>query len=135
MATLHIDPALPEITPSKRLAGWHCEFCIELLGDGEARIFVRAVEQGSLKAFELQRAILFQRLDTRFTNLTGCMESLQADLDQLVGKARRIVPNRDNLFTTVEYDRSAWERVQTGLERWARGLKTGPSIRSAGPQS
>ncbi len=120
MATFHLDPSLPQITPLQSLAGWHREFCVELLGNSEARIFVRAVEQGSFKATELQRAILFERLDTRFTDLAGCTESIRDDLELLVDTARRSLPSRDNLFTTVEYDRSAWERVQTGIARWVR---------------
>jgi len=34
--------------------------------------------------------------------------------------ARRIRPDKENLFATVEYDRTAWERVQQGVDRWAR---------------
>ena len=40
MATLQIVPDIPEITPAQALTGWHREFCVELLGEGEARIFV-----------------------------------------------------------------------------------------------
>ena len=54
MTTLQIDPNLPEITPAQSLTGRHSEFCVELLGDGGARIFVRAVEKSSFKATELQ---------------------------------------------------------------------------------
>ena len=43
MAELQVDPKLPEITPDLSLIGWHREFCIELLGNGGARLFVRAV--------------------------------------------------------------------------------------------
>ena len=50
MATLQIDPKLPEITPAQSLTGWRREFCIELLGDAGAKIFVRTVEEGSFKA-------------------------------------------------------------------------------------
>ena len=57
MASLQIDPNVPELTPAQGLTGWHREFCVELLGDGGARIFVRSVEQSSLKATELQRAV------------------------------------------------------------------------------
>ena len=119
-ATLHVDPDLPEITPALSLSGWHREFCVELLGNGAARVFVRAVQQTSFKAAELQRAILFQRLDPRFTDLAGCVGALQPDLERLADAARRAVPSKANLFTTVEYDRQAWERVEQGVQRWGR---------------
>lgn len=120
MAELQVDPKLPEITPDLSLMGWHREFCIELFGNGGARLFVRAVERGSFKASELQRAILFQRLDSRFTDLTGCVEFIRTDLARLADTSRRSRPTKDNLFTTLEYDRAVWERVQSGVERWAR---------------
>jgi hypothetical protein len=123
MTTLQIDPNLPEITSEQSLTGWRREFCIEMLGDGGARVFVRAVEESSLKATELQRAILFHRLDLRFTDLAGCVESIQADLRRLADTVRRTRPDKDNLFAKVEYDRTAWERVQHGVDRWARRLK------------
>jgi hypothetical protein len=123
MATLQIDPNLPEITSEQSLTGWRREFCIELLGDGGARIFVRAVEESSLKATELQRAILFHRLDPRFTDLAGCVETIQPDLRRLVDTARRTRPDKENLFAKVEYDRTVWARVQHGVDRWARRLK------------
>lgn len=91
-----------------------------MLGDGAARVFVRAVEASSFKATELQRGILFRRLDARFTDPAGCVDSLQADLGKLVDTARRIRPEKGNLFATVEYDRTVWEKVQHGLDRWAR---------------
>jgi hypothetical protein len=120
MATLQIDPNLPQITPAQSLTGWRREFCIELLGDGAARIFVRAVEQSSFKATELQRAILFDRLDARFTDLAGCLEGLRPDLERLAETARRMHPDKEHLFATVEYDRTAWGRVQNCVDRWAR---------------
>ena len=43
MASLQIDPHPPQLTPAQHLAGWRREFCAELLGEGAARIFVRAV--------------------------------------------------------------------------------------------
>lgn len=46
MATLQVDSNLPEITPAQSLPGWRRGFCVELLGDGGARVFVRAVEKG-----------------------------------------------------------------------------------------
>jgi hypothetical protein len=120
MATLQIDPTLPEITPAQSLTGWRREFCIELLGEGAGKIFVRSVEASSFKATELQRAILFHRLDGRFTDLAGCVEAVRPDLERLADAARRIRPDKENLFATVEYDRTAWERVQQGVDRWAR---------------
>ena len=120
MAELHIDPNLPEITPDLRLIGWHRELCVELLGNGSARVFVRAVEKSSFKASELQRAILFLRLDSRFTDLRGCVEFIRTDLTRLADAARRFRPTKDNLYTALEYDRAAWEHVQSGVERWAR---------------
>lgn len=120
MTPLQIDPDLPEITPAQGLAGWRREFCVEVLGDGALRIFVRAVEESSFKATELQRGLLFQRLDPRFTDLAGCAQALQGDLEQLAASARRTRPDKENLFRTVEYDHAAWERVQQGVDRWGR---------------
>lgn len=120
MTALHIDADLPQVTAAQSLNGWRREFCIELLGEGAARIFVRAVEQSSFKATELKRAILFHRLDPRFTDLAGCVEALRPDLERLSGTARRTVPDQAHLYAAVEYDRSTWERVQMGVDRWAR---------------
>jgi hypothetical protein len=120
MATLQADPNLPEITPAQSLTGWRREFCVELLGDGSARIFVRTVEKGSFKAAELQRAILFHRLDSRFRDLDGSVEAIRADLDRLVDAARRTRPDKENLFASAEHDRAAWERVQQCVDRWAK---------------
>jgi len=120
MATLHIEPDLPQITSEQSLMGRRREFCIELLGDGAARVFVRAVEQGSLKATELKSAILFHRLGPRFTDLAGCVEAMRADLERLADTARRIHPDKEHLFAAVSFDRTTWERVQHGLDRWGR---------------
>lgn len=120
MATLQIDSNLPEITPVQSLEGWRREFCIELLGDADASIFVRAVEESSLKASELKRAVLFHRLAPRFADLAGCIEAIKPELSSLADTARRTRPGKENLFAVVAYDRSAWERVQQGLDRWAR---------------
>jgi hypothetical protein len=120
MATFQIDPDVPPITSAQSLTGWHRELCIELLGDGAARVFVRAVEESSFKATELQRGILFQRLDPRFGDLAGCVAAMHAELERLVDTARRTPATRDNLFATVTYDRSAWEQVQAAIDRWAR---------------
>ena len=118
--TLQIEPELPVITPAQGLAGWRRELCVEVVADGTLRIFVRVVQASSFKATELQRGFLFQRLDPRFTDLAGCIQALQADLEKLAATARRTRPDKDNLFRTVEYDRVAWERVQDGLDRWGR---------------
>ncbi len=121
MATFQIEPGLPAtITPELGLSGWRREFCIELLGDGRARVFLRNVEGTSLKATELQRATLFHRLDPRLADVAGCVEAVRADLERLVDGARRTQPSRDNLYSTVEYDRALWDRVQQGIDRWAR---------------
>lgn len=123
MATLQIDPDVPSITPAQSLSGWRRELCIELHGEGAARISVRSAQESSFKAAELQRAILFHRLDPRFSDLTGCVQALQPDLDRLVDTARRIKPDKDSLFATVAYDRAVWERLQQGIDRWARRPK------------
>jgi hypothetical protein len=120
MATLQLEPDFPDIAPAQSLVGWHREFCVELLGEGVGRVFVRAVEESSFKATELQRGVLFLRLDARFTDLAGCVEAVRADLSRLIDAARRTRPDKDNLFATVEYDRTTWERVQHGIDRWGR---------------
>ena len=120
MATLQIESNLPDMTSAQSLAGWRRECCVELLGDGAARIFVRTVEESSFKAAELHRAILFHRLDPRFTDLSGCVETIRSELERLVDGARRSHPDKENLFATVQYDSSAWERVQYNLDRWTR---------------
>lgn len=119
-AMLHVEPALPAITLAQSLTGWRRELCVELLGDGAARIFVRAVEHSSFKAAELQRAILFHRLDSRFADLAGCVEAVRPELERLATTARRAPPDKANLFVTLEYDRGAWERIEQGIDRWAR---------------
>ena len=119
-ASLQIDPELPAITPSLSLGGWHREFCVELQGEGAALVFVRAVQQSSFKAAELQRAILFHRLDPRFGDIAGCVASARHELERLATTARRAVPSKANLFITVEYDRAAWDRVEMAVDRWAR---------------
>jgi hypothetical protein len=120
VANLQVELDFPAITPAQSLTGWHREFCIELLDDQAARIFVRAVEASSSKAAELKRATLFQRLGPRFSDLAGCIAALRSELERLVDSSRRVHPESANLFRSVEYDRVAWERVQQGLERWSR---------------
>ena len=41
-------------------------------------------------------------------------------LDPLIDTARRTRPDKENLFASLEYDRAAWERVQHGIDRWAK---------------
>jgi hypothetical protein len=110
----------PELTPAESLAGRRLEFCIELLGDGSARVFARKVEESSLKATELRRAVLFHRLDARFTDLIGCVEAIRSHIQRLADSAQRIEPVSECLFAIVKYERAAWERVQQGLNRWVR---------------
>lgn len=74
----------------------------------------------SFKAAELQRAILFHRLDSRVRDLEGCVQSIRPDLDRLIDTARRTRPDKENLFALLEYDRTAWERVHQGIDRWAK---------------
>ena len=119
MVRLQIDLAFPVITPVQSLTGWRREFCVELLGDGAARVFVRAVETSSLKATELRRAILFHRLDARFPDLAGCIEAIRPALESLADTARRVRPEKGNLYVSVIYDRATWERIQDHIERWA----------------
>ena len=119
-ALLQVDSEFPEINPARSLNGWRREFCVELRGEGCARIFVRAVQQSSFKAAELQRAVLFHRLDPRFKDLPGCVNALQAELQLLATTARRTTPTKANLFVTLEYDRQAWDHVEQGLDRWSR---------------
>jgi hypothetical protein len=91
-----------------------------LLGDRSARVFVRAVETPSVKATELQRAILFQRLAPRFSDLAGCTAAIRSDLERLVYTCRLVRPESDNLFRAVEDDRAPWDLVKQGLDRWGR---------------
>ena len=120
MAALQVDSNLTELTPAQSLTGWRRELCVELLSDGGARVFVRTVETSSFKAAQLQRAILFHRLDSRFTDVAGCVEAVRSELEHLVDTARRTRPTKENLFAAVEYERATWERVQQGVDRWAR---------------
>jgi hypothetical protein len=131
MATLHIDPDFPVMTPELSLTGWRREFCVELQGDGAARIFVRAVETASLKADELHRAALFHRLENRFSDLTGCVEALRPGLERLAESAQRVRPSKDNLFAAVTYDKAAWESITKDLDRWARRPPTAPPTSSS----
>jgi len=120
LANLQVDPARPALTPAQTLTGWRREFCVELLGEGQARIFLRAVESPSMKADELRHAILFQRVGSAFDDLDGCVAAAREPLECLARTAVRQTPSKDNLFAAVTYDRGAWDRVLQGVEQWQR---------------
>ena len=128
MLMLQIDPALPELTPAQSLTGWRRELCVELLGEGRARIFLRAVESPSLKATELRHATLFQRVGSGFEDLEGCVATIRQQLERLAHTAVRQIPSKENLFAAVVYEHAAWDAVVQGIERWQRGrtLRQGP---------
>ena len=130
MENLQIDPARPELTPEQTLTGWRREFCVELLGEGKARIFLRAVESPSMKADALRQAILFHRVGATFDDFDGCVAAVHEPLEQLARTAARQKPGADNLFAAVTYDRSAWDRVMLGIEHWQRRPRV-PSHRTA----
>jgi len=118
--TLQIDEPGPPLTSAQTLTGWRQEFCVELLGEGRARIFLRPLEAPSLKATELHRGVLFHRVNSTFADLNGCVEAARAPLQQLADTAVRQQPSKDNLFAAVTYDRRAWENVVTAVEQWQR---------------
>ena len=126
MADLHVDPTRPALTSDQTLTGWRREFCIELLGEGQARIFLRAVESASMKADELRQAILFHRVGAAFDDLEGCVAATREPLEQLARTAVRQKPSKDNLFAAVTYDRGTWDRVVQGVERWQRRPHSAP---------
>lgn len=117
---LMIDGAPPTLTSEQTLMGWRREFCVELLGGGQARIFLRAVEAPSLKATELRRAVLFHRVNSSFADLEGCVAAAREPLERLVATAVRQQPNVDNLFAAVTYSLGAWDEVENAIERWQR---------------
>lgn len=121
MATLQIDlDNTAPLTPEQSLAGWRRELCVEVLGQGNARIFLRNLELPSSKAAEQQRGILFHRVDPTLTGWADCIEAIRPELDQLVDRARRTEATQANLYSALVYDRAAWERVQQGIDRWSR---------------
>ena len=126
MANLEVDPARPALTSQQNLTGWRREFCVELLGEAQARIFLRAVEFPSMKADELRQAILFQRVGAAFDDLDGCVAAVREPLEQLARTAVRQKPGKDNLFAAVTYDRGAWDRVVQGVEHWQRRPRSAP---------
>jgi hypothetical protein len=124
MENLQIDPARPELTPEQNLTGWRREFCVELLGEGKARIFLRAVEVPSMKADALRQATLFHRVGATFADFDGCVAAVREPLEQLARTAARQKPDKNNLFAAVTYDRNAWDRVVLGIEHWQRRPRT-----------
>jgi len=120
MANLQVDPARPALTSEQTLTGWRREFCVELLGEGAARVFLRAVETPSMKADELRHAVLFHRVGSAFDDLDGCVAATREPLEQLARTAVRQTPSKDNLFAAVTYDRGAWDRVVQSVEHWQR---------------
>lgn len=115
-----IDDTPATLTPAQTLTGWHREFCIELLGEGQARLFLRVVETASLKATELHRGVLFHRVGAGFADLAGAVAAAREPLEQLARSATRQQPSKDNLFAAVTYDRAAWDRVTGALDAWQR---------------
>jgi hypothetical protein len=126
MANLQVDPAVLALTSGQSLTGWRKELCIQLLGESEARIYLRAVESPSMKADELRQGILFHRVGASFADLEGCVAAIGEPLERLARTAVRQKPSKDNLFAAVTYDRSAWEHVVQGIERWQRRPISGP---------
>ncbi|HEV6967022.1 MULTISPECIES: hypothetical protein [Roseateles] len=118
--TLLIDDNPATLTSEQTLTGWRREFCVELLGEGQARVFLRALEAASLKASELQRGVLFHRVNSGFTDLAGCAAAAREPLERLASTAVRQQPSKDNLFAAVTYDRIAWDAVVTAVEQWQR---------------
>src|SRR5262249_16170877 len=47
MASLQVDPARPALTSEQTLTGWRREFCVELLGEGQARRLCRNKRVGT----------------------------------------------------------------------------------------
>ena len=123
---IQVDSARPTLTSQQTLTGWRREFCVELLGNAQARIFLRAVEFPSMKADELRQATLFHRVGAAFDDLEGCVAAVREPLEQLARAAVRQMPSKDNLFAAVTYDRGAWDRVVQGVENWQRRPRSSP---------
>jgi hypothetical protein len=118
--TLDIDETPATLTSAQTLTGWRRELCVELLGEGRARIFLRAVEAPSLQAQELHRGLLFHRVGAAFADLAGCVAAARPALEQLARTAVRQQPSKDNLFAALAYERGAWEGVISAVEQWQR---------------
>jgi hypothetical protein len=95
--TLHIDDNQPTLSSEQTLTGWRREFCVELLGDGHARVFLRAVEAASLKATELQRGVLFHRVSSSFNDLSGCAAAARDPLEGVAKTVAGLLPCRGDL--------------------------------------
>lgn len=118
--SLQIDDTPALLSTEQTLTGWRREFCVELLGEGQARVFLRAVETASLKATELHRGVLFHRVGAGFADLPGCVAAAREPLEQLARGAVRQLPSQDNLFAAVTYNRVAWDRVTGAIDAWQR---------------
>jgi len=118
--SLQIDDTPAALTAAQTLTGWRREFCVELLGDGQARIFLRVVEHPSLKATELHRGVLFHRVGAAFGDLAACVAAARDPLERLAKGASRQQPSKENLFAAVTYDRAAWEQVVGAVDAWQR---------------
>ena len=118
--SLQIDDTPALLTPAQTLTGWRRELCVELLGDSQARVFLRAVEAPSMKATELRRAVLFHRVGAGFADLAGCVAAAREPLEALSRSAVRETPSKDNLFAAVTYDREAWDRATAVFDDWQR---------------
>ncbi len=118
--SLQIDDTPANLTSAQTLTGWRREFCVELLGPGQARVFLRAVEQPSLKATELHRGVLFHRVGSAFGDLAGCVAAAREPLERLAESATRQEPAKENLFAAVTFDRAAWEQVVSAIDGWQR---------------
>ncbi|MFG6414264.1 hypothetical protein ACG02S_10165 [Roseateles sp. DC23W] len=117
---LHIDETHTPLSTEQSLMGWRREFCVELLGDGQARVFLRAVEAPSLKATDLHRGVLFHRVGAGFADMNGCVAAAREPLERLARTAVRQQPSKDNLFAAVTYDRGLWDQVTSAVDQWQR---------------
>jgi hypothetical protein len=118
--TIHFEENPPTLTAEQALTGWRREFCVELLGEGQARVFLRLVESASLKATELHRGVLFHRVGSWFDDPAGCIAAARLSLETLARSAVKQQPTKDNLFAAVTYDRRAWENVVSDVDKWQR---------------
>jgi len=90
MANLQVDPAVPALTSEQSLTGWRRELCVELLGNSQARIFLRAVESPSMKADELHRCRLVPpRSAPAFDDLESCVQRRASRLSNCARTAVR----------------------------------------------
>jgi len=121
--SIDIDDHPAPLTAEQTLTGWRRELCVELLGEGRARVFLRAVERPSLKATELHRGLLFHRVSSMFADLQGCVAAARGPLENLAASVVRQQPSQDNLFAALTYDRQAWEAVVDAIEQWQRRLR------------